>query len=97
MEVWSRRLVIIFSMELCLPPCQMAVRSGSGGPASTVRVQDDVISVETLLNGTIDAIKMELEVLPTVGEVMRPACWKSRRLETYAVIIGAQRSNAHRR
>lgn len=48
---------------------QMAVVVDSEGPASSVASGDDVITVETLINGTVDAIKLELELLPDVGEV----------------------------
>lgn len=48
---------------------QMAVVSDTEGPASSVSAGDDVISVKTLVNGTVDAIKLELELLPTIGEV----------------------------
>lgn len=48
---------------------QMAVVSNEEGPASSVTSGDDVVSVETLFNGTVNAIKLELELLPAVGEV----------------------------
>lgn len=47
----------------------MAVVSDTDGPSDTVTSGDDVIMVETVLNGTVDAIKLELELLPAVGEV----------------------------
>lgn len=47
----------------------MGVISGGEGPASSLAWGDDVIMVETLLNGTVGAIKLELELLPAVGEV----------------------------
>lgn len=47
----------------------MAVVIDSEGPASSVASGDDVVTVETLINGTVDAIKLELELLPAVGEV----------------------------
>ena len=47
----------------------MAVVSGTEGPAFSVSSGDDIIMVETRVNGTIDAIKLELELLPAVGEV----------------------------
>lgn len=48
---------------------QMAVVSSDEGPASSVASGDDVVVVETLLNGTVNALKLELELLPAVGEV----------------------------
>ncbi|CAM9683879.1 unnamed protein product, partial [Hapterophycus canaliculatus] len=48
---------------------QMAVVIDTEGPASSVTFGDDVMTVETLINGTVDAIKLELELLPAVGEV----------------------------
>lgn len=48
---------------------QMAVVSDTEGPASSVTSGDDIVSVETLYNGTVNAIKLELELLPAVGEV----------------------------
>lgn len=48
---------------------QMAVVSDTEGPASSVSAGDDVISVKTLVNGTVDAIKLELELLHAIGEV----------------------------
>lgn len=48
---------------------QMAVVSDAEGPASSVTAGDDVVTVETLFNGTANAIKIELELLPAVGEV----------------------------
>ncbi|CAN0500464.1 unnamed protein product, partial [Scytosiphon promiscuus] len=47
----------------------MAVVSTDEGPASSVTSGDDVVIVETLLNGTVNALKLELELLPAVGEV----------------------------
>lgn len=47
----------------------MTVVSGTEGPASSVTSGDDMVTVETLFNGTVDAIKLELELLPAVGEV----------------------------
>lgn len=49
---------------------QMAVVSDTEGPASSVTARDDGVMVATVLNGTVDAIKLELELLPAVGEVM---------------------------
>lgn len=48
---------------------QMAVVSNDEGPASSVTSGDDVVIVETLFNGTVNALKLELELLPAVGEV----------------------------
>lgn len=48
---------------------QMTVISGTEGPASAVVSGDDTVSIHTLINGTVDSIKLELEVLSTVGEV----------------------------
>lgn len=47
----------------------MAIISDTEGPASTVTSGDDTVSIYTLKNGTSDAIKLELELLSTVGEV----------------------------
>lgn len=47
----------------------MVVVSDTDGPSDTVTSGDDVLMVETVLNGTVDAIKLELELLPAVGEV----------------------------
>lgn len=47
----------------------MAVVIDTEGPASSVMSGDDVVTVETLVNGTVDAIKLELELLSAVGEV----------------------------
>lgn len=48
---------------------QMAVVSSDEGPASSVASGDDIVIVGTLLNGTVNALKLELELLPAVGEV----------------------------
>lgn len=48
---------------------QMAVISGTEGPAFAVASGDDTVSIYTLKNGTLDSIKLELELLSTVGEV----------------------------
>lgn len=47
----------------------MAVVSDTEGPASSVTSGDDIVFVETLYNGTVNAVKLELELLPAVGEV----------------------------
>lgn len=47
----------------------MAVVIDTEGPASSVSFGDDVVAVETVSDGTVDAIKLELELLSTVGEV----------------------------
>lgn len=47
----------------------MAVIIDTEGPGYSVTSGDDVVKVETLINGTVDAIKLELELLPAVGEV----------------------------
>ncbi|CAN0537547.1 unnamed protein product, partial [Scytosiphon promiscuus] len=48
---------------------QMAIVIGTEGPAASVTSGDDLVTIETLVNGTVDAIKLELELLPAVGEV----------------------------
>lgn len=48
---------------------QMAVVTGTEGPSSLVSAGDDVIMVKTLVDGTVDALKLELELLPTIGKV----------------------------
>lgn len=50
-------------------PWQMAVVIDTEGPASSVAFGDDTVTVGTLINGTVDSIKLELELLPAVGEV----------------------------
>ncbi|CAM9800578.1 unnamed protein product [Ectocarpus sp. 6 AP-2014] len=47
----------------------MAVVIDTEGPASSVTFGDDTVTVGTLINGTVDSIKLELELLPAVGEV----------------------------
>ncbi len=47
----------------------MAVVIDTEGPAFSVPFGDDVVTVETVSDGTVDAIKLELELLSTVGEV----------------------------
>lgn len=53
----------------------MAVISDTEGPASSVVSGDDVVMVGTLFNGTLDAIKLELELLPAIGEVSSSRGW----------------------
>lgn len=48
---------------------QMAVIVDTEGPATSVTFGDDVVSVSTRDDGTVDDIKLELELLSTVGEV----------------------------
>lgn len=48
---------------------QMALVIDTEGPASSVTFGDDTVTVGTLINGTVDSIKLELELLPAVGEV----------------------------
>ena len=48
---------------------QMAVVIDTEGPAASVTFGDDVVSVTTETDGTVDDIKLELELLSAVGEV----------------------------
>lgn len=70
---------------------QMAVVIDTEGPASSVTFGDDVVTVETLVNGTVDAIKLELELLPAVGEVSFFFEILSRNMCTFP--LGRQRSS----
>lgn len=59
-------------MHVCLllfVDLQLAVVSDANGPSDTITSGDDVVMVETVLNGSVGAIKLELELLPAVGEV----------------------------
>lgn len=47
----------------------MAVVIDTEGPADAVTFGDDVVTVETVTDGTVDDIKLELELLSAVGEV----------------------------
>lgn len=47
----------------------MEVVIDTEGPADSVTFGDDVITVGTETDGTVDDIKLELELLPAVGEV----------------------------
>lgn len=47
----------------------MAIIIDTEGPSSSVTFGDDVVTVDTLINGTVDAIKLEMELLSAVGEV----------------------------
>lgn len=44
--------------------------SSAAGPSATVTIGDDTIQLSTLTEGTVDIIKMELERLPNVAQVM---------------------------
>lgn len=50
----------------------MAVVVDTEGPAASVTFGDDVVSVTTETEGTVDDIKLELELLSAVGEVSKP-------------------------
>ena len=53
---------------------QMAVIVDTEGPATSVTFGDDVVSVSTHIDGTVDDIKLELELLSAVGEVSKQHC-----------------------
>lgn len=53
---------------------QMEVIVDTEGPATSVSFGDDVVSVSTHIDGTVDDIKLELELLSAVGEVSKQHC-----------------------
>lgn len=57
-----------YMLDLTTMP-QMAVVIDTEGPADSVTFGDDVVTVETVTDGTVDDIKLELELLSAVGEV----------------------------
>lgn len=71
---------------------QLDVVIDTEGPAASVTFGDDVVSVATQTDGTVDDIKLELELLPAVGEVSKQrfvCCWQ----KAWAVLF-SQESHA---
>lgn len=64
----------------------MTVVIDTEGPASSVTSGDDVVAVNTVTDGTVDAIKLELELLSTVGEVRRKVC-SCRRHKQFSSVV----------
>lgn len=49
----------------------MAVVIDTEGAAASVTFGDDVVTVGTVSDGTVGSIKLELELLPAIGEVIK--------------------------